>query len=217
MKVVLRARQGQQIEVVDSSGAAFEAALSFAGERAIARLERKLSAAAEPQLQITLAQALPKGQKMDFIVEKATELGVARIVPLLTERTVATSARPGKAGRWKRIARSAATQCGRRDLPEVEDAIAWDDFCVRIGSFERVFLPWELAEREPLRERLPRLLGGAHNVAIAIGPEGGFSHAEVERASAAGALTLSLGQRILRTETAGLVACSILLYAGGEL
>lgn len=209
-------RSGDVLHVLDSGGNAFEAVLT-ASEPLRARLERALNAPRRSTLEITLAQAIPKGQKMDFIVEKATELGVARIIPLATERTIGSEARAGKLDRWRRLARSAAQQCGRRDVPDVEAVIGWDDFCARARDFERTFVPWELAERRPLRERLPALLEGRRKIAIAIGPEGGFSQGEVERAEAAGATTISLGHRILRTETAGLVACSLMLYASGDL
>lgn len=217
LTVVLRMRSGDAVHVFDSGGNAFEAILLSNGLPLRARLERALDPPRRSTLEMTLAQAIPKGQKMDFIVEKATELGVTRIIPVVTERTIGSEVRSAKVERWKRLARGAAQQCGRRDVPEVEAALGWEDFCARAPDFDRTFVPWELAERRPLRERLPKLLEGTRKVAIAIGPEGGFSQAEVERAVAAGAMTISLGHRILRTETAGLVACSLFLYASGEL
>jgi len=162
-------------------------------------------------------QAIPKSSKMDYVVEKATELGVTRIVPLLTERSIAAFRRTGKIERWRRLARSASQQSGRRDVPEVTEPSTWDEFCARAPSFDRALVPWELADPVPLRDHLPQLLAGVRTVAIAIGPEGGLSHDEIERAATAGAVTISLGRRILRTETAGLVVCSALRYAAGDL
>jgi 16S rRNA (uracil1498-N3)-methyltransferase len=202
---------------MDSGGNAFDAILTASEPPLRARLEGTLDAPRSSTLEITLAQAIPKGQRMDFIVEKATELGVARVIPLVTERTIGSEARGAKLDRWRRLARTAAQQCGRRDVPDVEATIGWDAFCARARDFDRTFVPWELAERRPLRDRLPELLEGRRKIAIAIGPEGGFSQGEVERAEAAGAMPISLGDRILRTETAGLVACSLLLYASGDL
>jgi 16S rRNA (uracil1498-N3)-methyltransferase len=216
LTVVLRKADGDEVEIVDSGGAAFKAMLVVESGRVRARLTEALAPPAVEALQIVLAQAIPKASKMDYVVEKATELGVARIIPVLTERTAGTFARAGKTERWRRLARSAAQQCGRRDVPEIDEASTWDEFCTQLATFDRTLIPWELAEPVPLRDRLPGLLAGVRSAAIAIGPEGGFSHAEVERATDSGAVTISLGRRILRTETAGLVVCGILRYATGD-
>jgi 16S rRNA (uracil1498-N3)-methyltransferase len=217
VRLVLRKRDGDEIEVIDSSGGAFVGALILAAHNVRARLTEAKGPVAPAALEIVLAQAVPKGAKMDFVVEKATELGIARLIPLLTERAAATYARAGKTERWRRLARSAAEQCGRRDIPLIDEPLDWKNFCDTLASFDCTLVLWELAERSALRETLPALLSGVRRIAVAIGPEGGFSHAEIEYATAAGAKTVSLGRRILRTETAGLVACSILRYASGEL
>jgi 16S rRNA (uracil1498-N3)-methyltransferase len=216
--VVLRKRSGDAIEVCDSSGRAYAAALRVDGERAFARLDAEIAGVRPPSLELVLAQGVPKGAKMDYVIEKATELGVARVVPFVSERTQGSSGeRAGKVERWRRVAKAAAQQCGRRDVPEVEAPLSWDELCGRLAEVDRALVPWELAPGEPLRDRLPAALAGARSVLVAIGPEGGLSHAEVDRAVAAGALTVSLGSRILRTETAGLVACAAVLYASGDL
>jgi 16S rRNA (uracil1498-N3)-methyltransferase len=170
---------------------------------------------AESRIEMTLAQAVPKGAKMDFVVEKATELGVARIVPLLTERTLGDPS-PGKLERWRRLARSAAQQSGRDRIPAIDEPLGIERFIAQARSMP-MLLPWELAERVPLRERLGPLLAGADRIAVIIGPEGGLSHSEAEQAGVAGALVVSLGARILRSETAGLVVLSAVLYAAGEI
>jgi 16S rRNA (uracil1498-N3)-methyltransferase len=213
--LVLRLRVGDAVEVFDSAGRAFAGVLVTNGARSGVRIESVRAAARESALEMTLAQAVPKGAKMDFIVEKATELGVARIVPLLTERTLGD---PGaaKVERWRRLARAAAQQSGRAVLPSIEEPQTFARF-VAAPNGARVLLPWELAPRTALREQLPALLEGATHVAVVIGPEGGFAHAEVDAARAAGAAVVSLGARILRTETAGLVVLSALAYAAGEL
>jgi len=215
--LVLRKRSGDPLEVYDSAGSAFAASLDIDGAQVRARLERELERPAPATLEIVLAQALPKGQKMDFIVEKATELGVTRIVPLETERTIGTAERAGKLERWRRLARTAAAQCGRRDVPAVDEVLRWSELEGLIAEAGVALIPWELADARPLRDDLPGLLQGAGRVLVAIGPEGGLSHDEVEAARGWGAHTVSLGRRILRTETAGLVACSAILYAAGEL
>lgn len=215
--VVLRGQTGDAVELIDSGGRLFASTLVVDGTFATLTLERELAAPQAPRLSITLAQGLTKGAKMDFVVEKATELGVARIVPFLSARVVGDGDRVGKLERWRRLAKSAAQQCGRRDVPEVAAPL---DFAALLRSFAEVdvaLVPWELAEPAPLRETLPAALGSATRVLVAIGPEGGFSGEEAAAATAAGARIISIGRRILRTETAGLVACTALLYASGEL
>lgn len=217
MTVVLRRGHGDALEIVDSAGALFAAKLLLDGDSARARLEAALTAPRPPALRITLAQAIPKGQKMDFVVEKATELGVAAILPFAGERTVGDGAREGKLERWRRLAKAAAQQCGRADVPEVAAATDVAGVAGALAAFDVALIPWELAPAVPLRERLPQLLGGARTVVVAIGPEGGLSHAEAGVLERAGGHLVSLGSRVFRTETAGLVACSALLYESGDV
>jgi 16S rRNA (uracil1498-N3)-methyltransferase len=216
VRVVLRAADGDGVDVLDSSGRLFAATLRFDGERAAAILELELAAPNVPSLQITLAQGMPKGQKMDFVVEKATELGIAAIVPFASARTVG-GARAGKVERWRRLAKSAAQQCGRRDVPAIDAPVDFAALVGRLGAFDVALVPWELAPHVPLRERLPALLESARTALIVIGPEGGLGHEEALALESAGAHLISLGSRILRTETAGLVALASLLYARGDI
>jgi len=214
---VLRKRSGDRVRIVDSAGTAFAAVLDV-GERAVrAQLESVVDAAAEATLQVTLAQAVPKGAKMDFVVEKAVELGVHAVVPVRTERVVAQASGGAKVDRWRRIARAAAQQSGRAHVPEVGDVIAWDALLATFARYDRVYVPWELADPAPLRTVLDRDLTDAGSVLLAIGPEGGFSADEIDAARDAGATVVSLGRRILRTETAALVVLAALRYARGEL
>ncbi len=218
LTVVLRRAVGDPLEVVDSSGRAFAATLTTCDARgACAALEREISTPAPARLRITLAQGMPKGQKMDYVVEKATELGIARLVPFASERTLGDMARDGKVERWRRLARSAALQSGRADVMEVRPPVAFAELLELCTTFDLALVPWELAGHVPLRERLPGLLAGKRTVCIVIGPEGGLSHEEARRAEMAGGRLVSLGTRILRTETAGLVACGALLYESGDL
>jgi 16S rRNA (uracil1498-N3)-methyltransferase len=217
--VVLRRASGDALDVIDSSGARYAATLVVgAGPGASAKLERRLEAPPRAALEITLAQGIPKGQKMDFVVEKATELGVARIVPFASSRTVGGDAgRDGKVERWRRLAKSAAAQCGRADVPRVDAPLAYADLLPRFAAYDAVFVPWELADRTPLRERLPPLLTGVRTVLVTIGPEGGLAESEAEGARSHGAHLISLGPRIFRTETAALITCTALLYASGDI
>ncbi len=182
------------------------------GRSANATLAERKDEPANSLPHITIAQGVPKGQKMDFVVEKLTELGAASIIPLQSERTIVSDVSPNKLERWRRLAKSAAQQCGRNDIPQIEDPLALRDLLARFSDYDLVLLPWELAEGAPLRETLPTLLSEMQRVLVLIGPEGGFSHAEAEAARSAGAQLVSLGSRILRTETAGLVALAVIAY-----
>lgn len=213
---VLRKRAGEPIVVVDSAGAVFEAVVE-GDDGAFARLMRSVAAPVEARLDITLAQGIPKGQKMDFVVEKTTELGIGAIVPVRSERVIGAQTSAGKVERWRRIARSAAAQSGRRRVPEVAEILDWDGLLASFPDYDRVLLPWEALEPAPLRSRLGELLAGATRILIIIGPEGGFSRDEAAAATAAGAHAISLGPRILRTETAGIALLAVILYEAGEL
>lgn len=215
---VLRGQTGDRIEVVDGAGTAFTAVLTIEGKVVRAALSRQLDASTtENRGQIVVAQAIPKGQKMDLIVEKVTELGAWAIVPLRSERVIGERTGDHKHERWQRIAKSAAQQSGRTRIPLVEPIADWPDLIRKFATFDRVFVAWERAAPVPLRERFERQTPRETSVLIAIGPEGGFSAREVETAVAAGAVPISLGSRILRTETAALVVLTAWLYARGEL
>ena len=217
LATVLRKRTGDRVQVVDSGGVAFGATLAVdAGVRATLdeRLER---GDVETALRVTVAQAVPKGQKMDLVVEKATELGAHAIVPVRSARVIGHDTSAAKVERWRRIAKSAAQQSGRVRVPDVMDVHDWDALLATFAGYDRVYVPWELAPPAPLREIFERDLPNASSALVVIGPEGGFAADEVERARNAGASAISLGRRILRTETAALVVLSAMLYARGEL
>lgn len=218
LRSVLRKRSGDRVEVVDSAGAAYEALLEISERRVTAGLEAPLvRTAAESTLQVTLAQAVPKGQKMDFVIEKATELGVHAIVPVRTARVVATDTSAAKLERWRRIAKSAAQQSGRTKVPPVDEIVSWEALLARFARYDRVYVPWELAPQVPLRRVIAEDAPAMRTLLLAIGPEGGFGADEIARATEAGATVVSLGRRILRTETAALVMLSVLAYEGGDL
>ena len=215
---VLRLNEGDAIEVIDSAANVFVAVLApteiVERRRAVRAVLSELRDArgTAPTLQVTIAQGIPKGQKMDFVVEKLTELGVAQILPFESERSVVVGSSANKVERWRRLAKTAAQQCGRRVVPEIGEPITFAELLSRFASFDHVLFPWELAGDAPLRQTLPALIEGARSILIAIGPEGGFSHAEADAATAAGAHVISLGSRILRTETAGIALLAVLDY-----
>jgi 16S rRNA (uracil1498-N3)-methyltransferase len=211
-RVVLRLRDGDRIEIADSGSQAFVASVAIRGETVVATLAEAIPDARGEALRVDVAQAVPKGRKMDFVVEKLTELGVARIVPFVSQRCVAGDAGT-RVERWCRLARAAAQQCGRRDIPEVAEPAGFDALLSRFPEYDLILFAWELAPDVPLRDTLPAWLAGASRVLAVVGPEGGFAHDEAERAEAAGARPVRLGRRILRTETAALALVAVLNYA----
>lgn len=213
---VLRKRAGDAVVVIDSAGSVFTAVLEDDGGASL-RLRERIERPSEPSVELTLAQAIPKGQKMDYVVEKTTELGVTTIIPLRSRRVVGSQTGAGKLERWRRIARTAAAQSGRLRIPDVRDVTGWDDLLATFVRYDAVLLAWESVEPVPLRDRLGTLVAGAERILTIVGPEGGFAHDEAQAAIEAGAAPIALGPRILRTETAGMIVLTALLYERGEI
>jgi 16S rRNA (uracil1498-N3)-methyltransferase len=211
---VLRLAPGALLEIFDGQGARFRAELSSDGLRVLEELPRASARKAD----VVLAQALAKGEKMDWIVQKATELGVSRIVPLAAERAVVKlegGRSASRAERWRKIAQEAARQCGRADVPHVSEPLNWDElFSLLRGEPERRAILLHTVSDDL---RLSAAVRGAEHLLLAVGPEGGFSTIEHERAMREGFLTASLGPLVLRTETAGLAAIAVALHVHGEL
>lgn len=212
---VLRLASGDTIEVIDSGAQVFRAHLELDGARVRARLDTLEGARPRATLHIDVAQGIPKGAKMDYVVEKLGELGVRTLIPLRSERTIAGDVSAAKLERWRRLAQSASAQSGRTDILDVTPSLDLAGLLACMPGYDAVLFPWEAAPPEPLRERLPGLVAGVSRVLIVVGPEGGFSHAEAEAAAAAGAALISLGSTILRTETAALAMVAILRYECG--
>lgn len=215
---VLRLRPGDVLRVVDGSGDELTVRLTrVEARRAEGELLGRQPRPSESPLQLTLAQGLPKGDKMEAIIRMATELGVARVVPVITERTVVRADATRGAGRllrWQRVAREAAKQCGRTVIPEVTPSRALAEW-LGDGSPEGLLLClWE-DERACLADRLPPAPVAA--ATLVVGPEGGLAADEVECLTEAGAVVASLGPRLLRTETAGPVGLALLQAHYGDL
>jgi len=213
---VLRMRPGDALAVFDGTGAEHEAELIAldAGE-ATALLKGIRATAPEPALRLILLQGLPKSEKMELIVQKATELGIHRIVPLLCARSVPKGS--ARIPRWRIIAREAAEQSGRAVVPMIDDPVSFTAFfAAQGGPGLRGIALWEDEEKRGLREALG-LVSHAGRLHVLVGPEGGLAPDEVALAGDQGLVTASLGQRTLRTETATLVALSIIQYELGDL
>lgn len=209
---VLRLQSGDSIEVIDSAAHAFAATLEIKRDRVRAQLVAPLQAVPSARIQVDVAQGLPKGQKLDFIVEKLTELGVASLLPFQSERAIVRDLSTLKLERLRRLARTAAQQSGRLDVPRISSSLIFDELLTHFSEYDRVLFAWEVAQNQRLCDVLPDVLAGANRLLLVIGPEGGFSHSEAEAAAAAGGHLISLGPRILRCETAALVLLALVNY-----
>ena len=165
--------------------------------------------------EIVLFQGLPKSDKMELIIQKAVELGVHTIVPVSTDRTVVkldAKKEANKRKRWMSISESAAKQSGRLRIPEVTPVVSYREALEMAKKMDVRLIPYELAEgMEKTRELMSSIQPG-QSVAVFIGPEGGFESSEIEKAMEIGAWPITLGKRILRTETAGIVTLAMLVY-----
>ena len=219
---VMRAQIGDVITVVDAAGQAAEMAVTALTRDAVhLRMQRVLPAETEGR-EVVLVQALLKGEKMDFVVQKAAELGTACVCPIVTEHVVVrydAKKAAAKAARWQKIADEAAKQCGRRTLMTVAPIVSLTELLrdpAYIGAADTatVFC-YEQEEQQSMRT----VLRGteARRVTLIIGAEGGFSPAEAAAVTAAGGQSVSLGHRILRAETASLTALAVTQYELGNL
>ncbi|MBO8168819.1 MAG: 16S rRNA (uracil(1498)-N(3))-methyltransferase [Thermoanaerobacteraceae bacterium] len=216
---VLRLETGDLVAIADSSGKRFLAALEeMTREEVTAYLERELPSG-EPPLKLTLLQGVAKGDKFDFIIQKTTELGISAIIPVQAQRSVA-KIKPERAAkrlqRWQRIAKEAAKQCGRARVPEIEEPATLERALQSLPGDTSIMIPWEDEKTVSIGEAL-RKHDFSRNIALVIGPEGGLTAEEVALAVSFGAIPVSLGQRILRTETAAIAAVAIVMYQLGDL
>jgi len=217
---VLRLGVGERIVLSDGKGKSYLAVLERVDKKDVSCKIKKELAAATPDLpKITLVQGIPKGDKMDFIVQKGTELGLNGLIPLLSERVVVKlegDKQLKRWERWRRIALEAAKQCRRPDMPEISRPQSWGEVLSVLPAEAVALIPWEEETAESLKGFL-RYGQPAGEIYVFIGPEGGFSAGEVERARLHGVSPVSMGPRILRTETAGLAVLTMILYQWGDL
>jgi len=216
LRRVLRLRPGAVVEGTDGAGGLYTIRLvTLDGDGGWGAIEARAEPARESPCSITLAQAILKGDRMSWLVQKATELGVSRIVPMETERVVARAAGEGAARqtRWARIAREAVKQCGRVIVPGIDPPRAFPEVLAEVASHDVAWVCWE-GGGQTLAEAAA---GTASRLLLLIGPEGGFTADEVAAAESAGARRVSLGPRILRAESAGLTAVALGQFLFGDL
>ncbi|MBN1268636.1 MAG: 16S rRNA (uracil(1498)-N(3))-methyltransferase [Kiritimatiellae bacterium] len=211
---VLRASVGDRVTAFDGQGREAVCVIESSAGRIAGLRVLESSRKTRPGAEITLAQALMKGQRMDWMIEKATELGAARIVPIEAERSVVRlrgDERVERRRRWQKIAVSAAKQCGSAWLPEVTAVQTPEEFLAGRAATD-LFLLCDLGEAaQPLKRVLAEAAArGVRSVTALVGPEGDFTAAEKEAARAAGAMPVSLGALTLRAETAALFILAVL-------
>lgn len=220
INTVLRLKPGETIGLFDGKGFEFEARIvSISPGGVEVSIIRRFPSTAESSVQITVAQAFLKERKMDGLVRQLTELGITRWIPFFARRSVA---RPNKkqllsrTKRWKKIAKEALKQCRRGRIPEICEAVSYEDVLNLGQSCDLKIAFWE-GELKPVHGNLPEPDRKFKKIFAMLGPEGGFSTQEIERARDRGFVTAALGPRILRAETATIAACVLLQYIYGDM
>ena len=216
IKNVLRMKTGEDIRVNDGTGKMYLCCIEkYEGGGAVLDILKEILSDTELPSRILLFQGLPKGDKMEWIIQKAVELGAYGVIPFSAKRSVAKldeKKAEKKRTRWQAIAKGAAEQSGRGIIPEVGRVMTFAEALKTAETLDVVLIPYEL---ERGMEETARVIGGikpGQSIGVFIGPEGGFEEEEISLSREAGAVPVSLGRRILRTETAGLTALSVLMY-----
>ncbi len=214
LTTVLRSGAGDSITVNDTVGNSYSAKIIRATRKEVsAEITGKEDSGGESPLKITLLQGLLKGEKMDLVIQKATELGAEKIIPVITSRSQVRETR--KLGRWQKIAEEASRQSGRSMIPAVGSTLDFEDLFNAPPVPGRGIIFWEKGGG-----KLPAVveqLGEAREIELFTGPEGGFSDEEIRTAEERGFIAATMGRRILRAETAAIVALGIVQYQLGDL
>lgn len=216
---VLRMQPGDKIQIVSDDGVtAIAEIVSLQADNVVVKCLEKLAESHEPSVKITLAQGLAKGEKMDFIIQKAVEMGASSIVPVAMEHSVVRlegAKADKKVERWQKIAEAAAKQSKRDIIPQVQPVQTMQQMLAN-NDLQYKIIAYECEDRLGLKTAL-QSCDNLQELLLIIGPEGGISEFELELARKNGAVPVSLGKRILRAETAGVVVLSAILYETGDL
>jgi len=217
---VLRHKPGDILTLCDGNGLDYLVEIEkITANEVLTRIIEVKDNSTEPPVHITLFQGLPRADKMEFIIQKSVELGVGRIVPVLTERTVVRLDKPkdveNKLKRWQRISKEAAKQSNRGVIPEVSVPLGFGEALKLARETELAIIPYEKEEQNSLKQHI--MSKCIRTVSVMIGPEGGFTEKEAEEASKCGIKPVTLGPRILRTETAGIAVLAMLMYELGDI
>lgn len=216
MKNVLRMKLHEKVKISDGERNNYLCEVeAYEEDTAILHILEEMEADTELSSRLYLFQGLPKSDKMELIVQKAVELGVYQVIPVAMKRSVVRlddKKAAKKVERWNSIAESAAKQAGRSLIPEVTMPCSYKEALKMAATLDHVLLPYELAGGMDGTREVIRQINGGQSVGIFIGPEGGFEPEEVEAATKMGAKVITLGRRILRTETAGLATLAVLMF-----
>lgn len=222
---VLRLNEGEEVVLNNCQGTEYLGKInSINKNEVIVDIIEKLDTNNESDIKIHLFQGLPKGQKMDLIVQKGTELGINEFIPTITQRVdVKLKGEFKKLDRLNRIALEASKQSKRSIIPKVKEVVNFYEAMLQLNDMDLVLVPYENAENFGIKTLMRQLreenadLSYIHNVGIVIGPEGGFEEEEITALSKQGAYIVTLGKRILRTETAGFTATALIQYELSDL
>lgn len=217
---VLRLGEGDKISINNTEGEEYLGEiLEIDKKRVLVKLIEKLPVNNESPINVYLFQGLPKSSKMDLIAQKATELGVKELTPVITERVVVKSeiGEFKKVDRWNRIALEACKQCKRTLLPKINIPIEFEELLDKLKEMDLIIVPYENEDGYGIKNVIANISREIKEVAVIIGPEGGFEESEIDRLKDIGAHIVTLGPRILRTETAGFVCVSLLMYELGDM
>lgn len=215
IKDVLRMREGETLLVGDGGNHEYVCGIESLDDDVVVNIVDMNREGRELPINVTLFQALPKADKMETIIQKMVELGVNEIVPVETSRCVVkldSKKAEKKVKRWNAIAESAAKQSKRGIVPQIRSVVKFDDALAQAKHMDVIYMPYELADDMDYTRKLFEQIEQGMNIAIFIGPEGGFSEEEVKKATDIGAKSITLGKRILRTETAGMTVMAVLMY-----
>lgn len=216
IKNVLRMRIGETLKISDGNNKRYLCQIeTMTSDEVCVLIIEEQGQNTELPSKIVLFQGLPKGDKMELIVQKAVELGAYEIVPVATRRAVVkldAKKASKKVERWNSIAESGAKQSGRNVIPKVTDVMSFKEAVLYAKKLDVVLIPYELAEGMPKTREIISGIRPGQSIGVFIGPEGGFEAEEVAFAMHEGAAPVTLGKRILRTETAGLTTLSVLMY-----
>jgi 16S rRNA (uracil1498-N3)-methyltransferase len=217
---VLRLKPGEPIVVLDNEGTEYDVTLTTLDlQETAGEVVRQRPVHSEPAIEVVLFQSLLAREKFEWVLQKGTEVGVTRFVPVMTQRSIVRAKRveEKKLARWEKILVEAAEQAHRGRVPRLDHAVRFDRIVEHLDRFDRCMIAVPGDGTSTLRKALGSHKQTPSSVALLIGPEGGFTPEEVESARAGGAVPINLGPRVLRTETAAVVASALILHELGQM
>ncbi|WP_308638837.1 RsmE family RNA methyltransferase [Paenibacillus silvisoli] len=223
---VMRMEAGDALIVSDGRSRVAQAEIrSLSPGKVEAEVTEWLPLSGEPRWSATVAQSLPKGDKMEIVIQKGTEIGAVSFLPFQSQRMIVqydAKKEAKRIERWSKIAKEAAEQAHRSRIPAIEPVASWRELVARISGFDLALFCYEKEGgghglRDAIASRAKGWGDGERTILLIVGPEGGFTEREAEEAEKAGAVVVGLGKRILRTETAAMVGLSCLMYESGEM